>query len=211
MSPNPAILTWPRAVAGGSPLEFLGYYASDLDAASYTFTDVPLGDPHADRTIILATHAHVGQGRYMLSASINGVAATPLYSRSGNSPLRFWRVAVPTGATGSVYFNTNAPKNYGGGIGVYRTTKTVSYVRGADASNSVTIQNDAGDYALFAYAAAASSSGFTITGPEASYAESVPAGLSLAGAMTDESGSVTFGCDTNAWTESLIAMSISLD
>ena len=92
-------------VAGGKPeVEFQTFVTDLTDATSYTFNDVPLGDPHSRRFIVAAVLARTSSNLPATSVTIAGVAATQIATH-------FWIALVPTGASGAVIATTAAAQN----------------------------------------------------------------------------------------------------
>lgn len=104
MSPNPAILTWPRPVAaGGGAVDFLHSAAwVGGKVTTFTFTDVPLGDEATDRYIVVHCQS---RDFAILGCTINGEAATAIVSAHGpdgsaNRGSLYWlQVSSGTSAT----------------------------------------------------------------------------------------------------------------
>ena len=111
MSPNPALLTLPAPVAGGSvgPVHSFGGYASP-GAASYTWTAVPIGAASASRLVVVTVHQRTSGNRTLSGVTIAGSPATVAWS--GESAWRSMGLAwlvVPSGTTADVEATWNGP------------------------------------------------------------------------------------------------------
>lgn len=191
------------------PIEFLGYYSDASDATEYTFTDVPLGLPAANRTILVVAHANVGSGRYIFSTTIGGVSAAYDVRDTKNTPTAFYRAVVPTGETGTIVVTISGCCPSGAGIGVYRTTQTLTKIASATGDTSVSIENLSGDFVIAAMSSAVASS-TTVSGVEPLYNQTLADGLTAIGGWTDAVGTLAPAMSTNGWTKTMAAVSYRL-
>ncbi len=106
MSPNPAVLTWPAAVAGGggdATLTFRGVWASGDNVTGWSQI-VDIGPEAPTRTVFVAVH---NERADITGVTIGGAAATIDASAGNGQSTNYSRVAiaravVPVGATATV-------------------------------------------------------------------------------------------------------------
>lgn len=103
MSPNPAILTWPRPSGAAMDVDYLTYATDETDRSAYTFAGLSLGGAAATRYIIVGYYARAGGSRNITSLTVGGVTATLVSLTSfAQDVAGFAIAAVPTGASGDV-------------------------------------------------------------------------------------------------------------
>ena len=131
------------AGGGGPVFEFLGAASPASAATIHTFS-VPLGDPSADRTIVVCvvTQAAIG------TVTIAGITATKDVEHIGSSSTRaaVFRATVPTGTTGDVVVPIGSSSTRCG-VGVYRIGGAVT-VASTDILSPVALSVSAGDIAV---------------------------------------------------------------
>lgn len=128
MSPNPAVLTWPRPVAAGAGgFSFVGHASAPLKA-NVTNITIPLGEPASDRVIIVAVTSQYGSS--VAGNAINGTTWTDdVYLRATSETTgNIFHYAISTGTTATLTYVTTS--NAGRiGVGVWRATGgTVSLI-----------------------------------------------------------------------------------
>lgn len=126
MSPNPAVLTWPRAVASGaSESEYLTYSTSSTGTTTRTFAGLSLGTAGSNRTIIVVTHSRY---RYPSGVTIGGVTATSHAEfQDSYAHTAVWSAAVPTGATGDVVVTYALGSPEAAAVAVWAAYGTLAY------------------------------------------------------------------------------------
>ena len=119
---NPSGLT--MATCGPS-VDFVNYYANGATSDSFTFNDVSLGAPAADRVLILGIIAADGGwpgGERADSVTVNGIPATKQTSYlSASVKYHFFTLAVPSGSTGDIVVNWSGDIQTCGVL-IYRAT-----------------------------------------------------------------------------------------
>lgn len=90
-------------------VDYVGSASSSADQTSYTFSGVSLGDPRADRYIIVAVIGRQTTTASQINGvSIGGVAATLLSRNTGaTSPVAFFGLLVPAGASATIVVTAN--------------------------------------------------------------------------------------------------------
>lgn len=104
MSPNPALLTWPAAVAAGGPLTatFLGYYTTNNAVISLDY----------GRTILVGGAGTYGEADP--AVTIGGISATRDASHAlQGSAISLFRATVPTGTTATITVSDVEHGGYG--------------------------------------------------------------------------------------------------
>lgn len=109
MSPNPALLTWPRPVGGGAlTCSYVGATGSSANQQTYTFANVPIGTAAADRTVVVLAMTRASGARTVSSLTIGGTAATidlnaaNLVGSPNYETVAVTRLAVPSGDTANI-------------------------------------------------------------------------------------------------------------
>lgn len=128
MSPNPALLTWPRPVAAGGS-GTTGFVTSAGTSATTgtttrTYSDIAIGDAASDRNVIIVCHA---RSVNILSATIGGVSAT-LHASFTDGVLRtaIFSAVVTSGTTADIVV-THSSNPGGVVLGVYAAYGTLTY------------------------------------------------------------------------------------
>ena len=137
---------------GGGGFEFLAAASPASAATSHTFT-VPLGEPSADRTIVVCVVTQSAIG----TVTIAGITATKDVGHGGGSSTwaAVFRATVPTGTTGDVVVPISSSSTRCG-VGVYRIGGAVT-VASTNAGLSAALTVAAGDFAVAcSYTASAS-------------------------------------------------------
>ena len=131
------------AGGGGGGFEFLAAASPASAGIRHTFT-VPLGEPSADRTIVVCvvTHSTIG------TVTIAGITATRDVEHLGGSSTRaaVFRATVPTGTTGDVVVPIGSSITRCG-VGVYRIGGAVT-VASTDTLDPAALTVAVGDFAV---------------------------------------------------------------
>lgn len=128
MSPNPAILTWPRPVAGGGgtlSYEYVGPVSSSTSSlVTHTWTDVPIGAAAADRTLVLVVASRYGAGVGFGDdvVEVGGIASTLDAHSNSVYYASIHHIPYPTGATATITVTLGYSNNQGVTVGIYRLT-----------------------------------------------------------------------------------------
>lgn len=114
-------------------ISFLGQYADSLNASTYTFSNVPLGNPSADRQIVAGIQSrNNGTGVSLTTCIIAGTTATidayNKYSPDNTNHSAIVRANIPTGTTGDITIT------FGGSTTMLRCGLTLWDVKGIQAT-----------------------------------------------------------------------------
>ena len=146
MSPNPAVLTWPRAVAsGGAGSEYLTYSETFTGTTTRTFASLSFGAAASNRNIIVVAHSRAGGA--VTGATIGGVTATVNATfTDGFARVAVFSAVVPSGTSGSVVV-TYASSPERSTVGVWAAYGTLAYdshgTNGAGKTVAITAPSDA--------------------------------------------------------------------
>lgn len=92
-------------------VEYAGSAEDGNNRTTYTFAGMDFGPEHALRHILVAVSGQCGSNPGTPTCTVAGVAATLLYDRANGAAGALWsffRVALPTGLTGTVVINWGA-------------------------------------------------------------------------------------------------------
>lgn len=121
MSPNPAVLTWPRPVASGSlAVDYLTILYETSPTGPKTWTGVAIGDADASRVIVVSVGYSGASTNALISVTIGGVAATIHVAKATTPVLAIASASVPTGTTADITVTptSGSPSRYH--VGVWR-------------------------------------------------------------------------------------------
>lgn len=126
VSPNPALLTWPRPTSapsgGGDPLNptYITQAVSASGTTTYTWTGVSIGAESSTRTVLVVFNARISftvTTATTITATIGGTLATVDYykhvlgAEQGNNPtgvVGFIRLPVASGTTATISVTVSA-------------------------------------------------------------------------------------------------------
>ena len=163
MSPNPAVLTWPRATRRLLVPTFIGGYGSKTGK---TFTGIPIGAGSPTRTVVVAmTKAGYAQsGDSFDGTTINGTVATVTdqgiqYAHTSHGMAGVAFANIPTGETAEIVLGSTAGNS--ASVSVWVVDAILARHAGGSSSgtNSTfggSVAVPAGGFAVFAAACARS-------------------------------------------------------
>ena len=144
MSPNPAVLTWPRSgvAAIATPgVTYRGHTVDTSDSTSYTLSGVSIGPADATRVVVISIH---GRTLAPTAVTIGGVTATLDVTAASTW---VYRAVVPTGTTADIVI-TSSTTGMGVIVGVWSIvgyTVTVGQAKvSSDANQSHSMTTTAG-------------------------------------------------------------------
>jgi hypothetical protein len=201
-------MLWSKLIGAGgtggglSGLYFIGTDTNTSRQTNYTFTNVPIGEPQADRVVVVSAAGYSGSTFQAGSidegdCSIGGQSVTGVVERSTPLMLGIVEAAVPTGTTADITMGfTRRAENCGIIVWVYYGSYSVEDTGGTGNSNNVDLDTTSGGFVIGSSFHASSNATWTNLTEDADF--QVEGSLYAAGASTTltSTGQVSYEVDT---------------